>query len=45
MDDPIAKPVIPCKGGQSQVDVDLLLTEIDVEPATPKGRSRTTERP
>ena len=24
MDDPIAKPVIPCKGGQSQIDVDLL---------------------
>ena len=37
MDDPIAKPVIPCKGGQSQIDVDLL-TEIDVEPASPMGR-------
>ena len=40
MADPIAKPVILCKGGQSQVDVDVLLTEIDVEPA-PKGRSGT----
>ena len=38
MDDPIAKPVIPCKGGQTQVDVDMLLTEVDVEPASPKGR-------
>jgi AAA domain len=44
MDDPIAKPVIPCEGGQSQVDVDMLLTEIDVEPG-PKGRLRTDGTP
>jgi hypothetical protein len=41
MVDPIAKPVIPCKGGQSQVDVDMLLAEIDIELTSPKGGSGT----
>jgi hypothetical protein len=45
MNDPIAKPVIPCRGGQTQVDVNMLLTEIDVEQATPKGRSGTRGTP
>ena len=45
MADPIQEPVFLRKGGQRQVDVDMLLTEVDVELASPKGRSGTRGTP
>jgi hypothetical protein len=45
MADPIHEPVILRKGGQRQVDVDMLVTEVDVELASPKGRSGTRGTP
>jgi hypothetical protein len=45
MTDPIHEPVLLCKGGQRRVDVDRLLKEIDVELASPKGRSGTRGTP
>ena len=38
MADPIEKPVMLFKGAQTHLDVDMLLTEVDVEPASPKRR-------
>jgi hypothetical protein len=45
MPDPIQTPVLLYKDGQRRVDVDMLLTETDVELATPKGRSGTRGTP
>ncbi len=45
MTDPIEEPVLLHKGDQRHVDVDMLLTEIDVELASPKGRSGTRGTP
>jgi hypothetical protein len=45
MVDPIQTPVLLFKGDQRQVDVDMLLTEVDVDLASPKGRSGTRGTP